>query len=132
MSDKAREKKLAEEYDAAFIKFQESASSVPHANARAIDALAERLTRHCMNPFCNWPISALREEDYGSPDYGNVCATCAGALQALGITNIKLKNHLYFRRFHEDWVKENADAARLEKERRRRLGLDGDIGGFHG
>jgi hypothetical protein len=129
MSDKS-EQKLAEELDLAWAKYQNApAVSTCGKNVRAVDEITSRLVLRCGNPFCRFPLSALREDHFATADCGDVCATCNDMHSALTVVNKKLRNWLYFRALHEAWKKEEAEKARNEKRRRDRLGLDDDAHG---
>lgn len=87
---------------------EEGADAVIAKNLRMMDELVQRYEKCCANPFCNYPISALRETSFAAPGYGDVCATCHDLWTALAF-NGKLVRYNYFKDLHEQWLKENKD-----------------------
>ncbi len=91
-------------------------------NVEMMDGLFKILTKKCGNPYCKYPISALRLENYAVPIYGDVCAVCRDLYTAVGF-NEKLLMSSYFRNHHEEWKKEQDEF----KKKRRNMGLDGGL-----
>ncbi len=98
--------------------------AVIERNLRLMDMVFDRLIKKCGNPFCLWPISVMRDANFATPEHGDVCATCHDLYSALTMANTKLLRTNYFRDAHNQWIQENDP--NKNKERRKRLGLDGD------
>lgn len=98
-------------------------------NVQLMARVFETLTKRCAHDFCKWPISALSVNTYTIPGVGDVCATCHDLYTALIFMNLKLSNPNYFKSHHDLWRIEQAEKAKENKERRRRLGLDGEDNG---
>lgn len=94
-------------------------------NARALEGLFALRKRHCANPFCHWMLDDERVE-YHAYGFGDVCAVCHSMFQAVGVLNLGLRDSHYFKLAHEKWKKEQESAAKLAKERKKRMGMDED------
>jgi hypothetical protein len=97
------------------------AAEVCDKNVKMLDGLFLMVTKRCANPYCKWPISALRLTTYAAPGIGDICATCHDLYNAITIINLGLKDIHYFRRHHEEWKREQEEY----KKKRRGMGLDG-------
>lgn len=102
------------------------ADDVVVRNVRMLDALFEVRRKQCGNPFCKYPISALRLDTFATPDYGDVCATCHGLYGCVTMANGLLKNKSYFRELHFEWKREQEELAKKKKK-----WMDGGDGRFN-
>ena len=95
---------------------EEGSEGVIARNLHMMDEVVQRYEKCCANPFCNYPISALRETSYGAPEYGDICATCHALFMAVSQFNPNLSRPTYFKDLHEQWLKENK--AIIDKRKR--------------
>jgi hypothetical protein len=121
-----KEDELAQEFEAKFEKWKDTAQSPEVKHVRFCDGIFTRLVKRCANPFCKWPIAYGREMNYSAPYYGEICSTCHDMYSALSITNPKLRNPRYFHGLSDQWMADEEKRKKDEKNRRNRLGLDGD------
>ena len=94
--------------------------TVERRNTLILQLLSDRLTKRCANKFCEWPIQALREQNFSVPFIGEVCATCHDMYTAISIMNPFLKMGRHFHNAHDEWANEAA----AEKRKRRDMGLE--------
>lgn len=87
-------------------------------NLRMMDELFRRLETRCANELCQYPLSALRQERFAVPEFGEVCATCHGMYSAVSFMNPNLTKGNYFKDLHDAWLREIRDF----KDKRKRMG----------
>src|ERR1700676_2963525 len=90
-------------------------------NCAFYDKIRSILFKRCAAPGCGYVISSLRLEEGGFslPGYGEVCGVCFymhHALQHPGLRDI-----FYFRKHHEQWLKDNNEGN--QQRGRDRMGL---------
>jgi len=95
---------------------EEGASEVCDKNVQFMAAVAENYSKKCSNPYCRWPISALREENFIVPKVGEVCVTCHSMFVAVSFVNKELKNQYYFHHLQEEWEKQREEEIKKKKK----------------
>lgn len=105
---------------------ESGADDIVLKNVRMIDALFEMRLKRCGNPYCRYPISALRLDTFATPDNGDVCATCHDLYNSVTMANNLLSNKSYFRNHHFEWKREQEEAAKKKKKF-----MDGGDGRFN-
>lgn len=93
------------------------ADDIMKSNVAFYEKAREIMKRRCKN--CDYVIGTMPTATFEVPGLGEVCDACHDIYRSL--TGPHLKDVMYFRNLHTDWVKEN-DPAEIQR-RKDRLGL---------
>jgi hypothetical protein len=95
------------------------AEEIMKSNVAYYDKARQIMQRRCKAPDCDYVIGTMPSGTFEVPGLGEVCDLCHDVYKSL--TGPHLKNVMYFRNLHAEWVKEN-DPAEIQR-RKDRLGF---------